>query len=335
MGIGFNPSSNKYTDSLMSMLGTLALEEYKDTKKTARTNELIKRLTSGGNKASGGLMGQGAYISGYDDEGNPKISVMDPKSQMEYGQMQKFFGEGMNNVSDANFTEMPKEAAMSLPGGRIGDLFGNPVQMPAAQSRSPMFQDYKPESYSAGRMTYKRQVTPQEEEKALQKDLEKTKRTELLKGPSEGASGKVALAKESLKNLADVKKILFPDGTSKSFKRTTAFASNLPGGTLPMLPQRGWGKAEQEVFRKMSTALSARQLIQTGVAARPEETTALIKQFTPSVGSDPTAAFNGITQLEDFYKEYLRQSDPETRFGQSFISPRGSSDQSQDPLGIR
>ena len=132
MGIGFNPSSNKYTDSLMSMLGTLALEEYKDTKKTARTDALIKRLTGGvsGRGATGGLFNQGAYISGYDDEGNPKISVMSPKEQMEFGQMQNFFGNEIDGASDAEFTEMPKEAAMSLPDGRIGDLFGNPVQMP-------------------------------------------------------------------------------------------------------------------------------------------------------------------------------------------------------------
>ena len=151
---------------------------------------------------------------------------------------------------------------------------------------------------------------------------------ELVKGPG-AESGRVALAKEALVSIAEVKHILFPDGTPKSFKRSTAFASNLPGGSLPILPQRAWGKAEQDVFRLMSTALSARQLIQSGVAVRPDEATRLLKQFTPSLGSNPEAAFNGLTQLEDFYKEYLGNSDPETRFKNRmksrFISPKEGS----------
>lgn len=145
--------------------------------------------------------------------------------------------------------------------------------------------------------------------------LEQEKKKEIIKGVSGEVGGRVALAKEGIKNIQDIRKILFPTGEAKSFKRTTAFASNLPGGTLPLLPQRGWGKAEQEVFRKMGAALSGRQLIQTGVAARPEETARLIAQFAPSLGSNPEAAFNALTELEDFYKSYIQQTDPEARFG--------------------
>lgn len=138
---------------------------------------------------------------------------------------------------------------------------------------------------------------------------------EILKGPAEAAVGKVALAKESLRNIDDVIKRLFPDGTPKSFKRTTAFASNIPGGMLPILPQRGWGEAEQDVFRKMGASLSARQLIQTGVAARPEETNRLIAQFTPSFGSNPEAALRGLQELKQFYEEYLNTAEPAKRLG--------------------
>ena len=139
----------------------------------------------------------------------------------------------------------------------------------------------------------------------IQRKAEEEKALRLAKGITPDKAGLASLAKESIKNIQDVKEILFPDGTAKSFKRTTAFAANLPGGSLPILPSRGWGKSEQEVFRKMGSALSGRQLIQTGVAARPEETQKLVSQFSPSGGSNPEAALNGLNELEDFYKNYL------------------------------
>jgi len=135
--------------------------------------------------------------------------------------------------------------------------------------------------------------------------LEQKKQEKLGEGIPTSEAGKFSLAEESIKNIEDIKKTLFPDGTPESFKRTTAFASNLPGGSLPVLASRGWGKAEQDVFRKMGAALSGRQLIQTGVAARPEETQKLISQFAPSVGSNPEAALAGLNELEDFYKSYM------------------------------
>ncbi len=136
-------------------------------------------------------------------------------------------------------------------------------------------------------------------------DLEQKKKEKLAEGIPTSEAGKFSLAEESIKNIQDIKKTLFPTGKAESFKRTTAFASNLPGGSLPILASRGWGKAEQDVFRKMGAALSGRQLIQTGVAARPEETQKLISQFAPSVGSNPEAALAGLNELEDFYKSYM------------------------------
>lgn len=149
----------------------------------------------------------------------------------------------------------------------------------------------------------------------LKQKEEELKQKEIIQGVSGDIGGRLTLAKESIKNIDDIRKILFPGGTPESFKRTTAFASNLPLGTLPIFPQRGWGKAEQDVFRKMGVALSGRQLIQTGVAARPEETSRLIAQFAPSVGSNPDAAWNALNELEDFYKSYITETDPEYRFG--------------------
>ncbi len=152
---------------------------------------------------------------------------------------------------------------------------------------------------------YESLQTPEENQRKLDKKVEEAQALEQAKGIPTSETGKVALARESIKNIQDVKKLLFPTGKATSFKRTTAYASNLPGGNFPVLPSRGWGKAEQEVYRKMGASLAGRQLIQTGVAARPEETQKLISQFAPSLGSSSESALNGLNELENFYKDYL------------------------------
>lgn len=115
--------------------------------------------------------------------------------------------------------------------------------------------------------------------------------------PSE--AGRYTLSNEAIGSIADVKSILFPDGTPKSFKSDIANKAQIARwGALPK------DKEGQRVFRKLSTALSGRQLIQTGVAARPEETNLLYKQFYGNMLSDPEALYEGLTQLENFYKGY-------------------------------
>jgi len=178
---------------------------------------------------------------------------------------------------------------------------------------------------------FEQMMSPEEKQTQLTQDVEKTQAQELAKGIPTSETGKVALARESIKNIQDIKSILFPTGEAKSFKRSTAFASNLPGGSLPILPSRGWGKAEQEIFRKMGAALSGRQLIQTGVAARPEETQKLISQFAPSGGSNPEAALNGLTELENFYKDYLNTL--ETRGIKNRFSGQSMQSQQQYQVG--
>lgn len=125
-------------------------------------------------------------------------------------------------------------------------------------------------------------------------------------------AGRYTLARESIKSLADVKKLLFPDGTPKSFKGDIATKGQIARwGALPK------DKEGQNLFRKLSTALSARQLIQTGVAARPDETKTLYKQFYANLLSDPEALFEGLNQLESFYKDYT-----------SVVSNRGATEDS-------
>ena len=72
----------------------------------------------------------------------------------------------------------------------------------------------------------------------------------------------------------------------------------------------------------MGAALSGRQLIQTGVAARPEETQRLIQQFAPNLFSNPKSALKGLNELEDFYKNYRQ-----TLKGKGIISQSNQSKQ--------
>ena len=132
------------------------------------------------------------------------------------------------------------------------------------------------------------------------------RKKELAKGVPTAESGKIALARESLRNIEAIKKTLFPSGKAKSFQRGKAFASNLPLSYVPGLPQRApFNKDAQDIYRQMGSALSGRQLIQTGVAARPEETAKLVAQYAPNLFSADEAAMQGLSELQDFYKTYI------------------------------
>ena len=80
MGLRFDPSSTKETNNLMDMFGDLAIDEIKSGVKAKKVKDVIGSLTEEG----GDLTGAGIYISGYDSDGNPKISVMSPKDKLQY-----------------------------------------------------------------------------------------------------------------------------------------------------------------------------------------------------------------------------------------------------------
>ena len=257
------------------------------------------------------------------------IQQLQIKSYLEQDMNKRVFQSNIEMMKGAGlFGDSGQGQPMGAPSVQLGGgfpsaPFANNIQPPQAPIQPPqadpaMF--LRKPSFQIDPMTGKVAMTISEVENPYfrqKMDIEKIKLSEAAKGPG-ADSGRVALATESIKNIKDIKKILFPDGTAESFKRTTAFASNLPMGSLPIFPSRGWGKSEQEVFRKMGAALSGRQLIQTGVAARPEETQRLISQFAPSLGSNPEAAFNALTELEAFYNDYLQRTDPERRLGSNY-----------------
>lgn len=139
-----------------------------------------------------------------------------------------------------------------------------------------------------------RNTIPLEQKVAQQQALDQAK------GIPAADYGRFTLSNESIKNLEDVDKILFPNGDIKSFRRDIAGASNLPifGGPAP------FNEGAQKVYRKLGSALAARQLIQTGVSSNEGERKQLVNQFLANYGSDASSFREGLNQLGTFYKEY-------------------------------
>lgn len=201
----------------------------------------------------------------------------------------------------------------TLPSGQT-EVFPTPAFAPVMpvegqDNRYEQIPDYTVAPFGAKRISgYKTQLRPEE---ALKQKIEETKQIELAKGIPTAESGKVALAKESIRNIEDVKGMLFsqklPTGEydPSSYKRGTAYGSNITFGQLPIIPSNTGFYTPQTIFRKMGASLSGRQLIQTGVAARPEETAKLVGQFAPSGLMSSKAALEGLNELQEFYRDYL------------------------------
>lgn len=117
-----------------------------------------------------------------------------------------------------------------------------------------------------------------------------------------GEAGRAALAFQSGEvSLPGAKAILFPDGTPQSFRADVALKARLPfyGGPLPK------DTDAQNLYRFLFDSTAAKILIQTGVAARPEEVQAEIKKFIPNFLSDAQATMDGLDQLGQFYEIFL------------------------------
>lgn len=219
--------------------------------------------------------------------------------------------EAAKNLNLPDVFQKAQQSVQSLSGTPVGNAIQPSAQADANEiiNQKDAFGEYTPQA------------------KAAQKANEQIQ-SEIVKGPAEGAVGKIALANESLKNIEDIKTALFPDGTPKSFNREIAFGSNPPALNLPIIGRVGARvrrdnpldptddkvvEKTQDVFRKIGASLSGRQLIQTGVAARPEETQKLLEQFGPNMFSNPEAALKGLNELQTFYKDYLHNALPEKR----------------------
>lgn len=165
---------------------------------------------------------------------------------------------------------------------------------------------FMPSEVKVGRTTYKNPGYSDEINK-LRNDAAIDKKSMQGAGPE---AGKLTLAEEAVKNIRDMRKMLFPGGDSASFQRQAAYSMK-PWPFNKPIPNSYEG---QTLFRKSGASISGRQLLQTGVAARPEEHEELGRQFIADAFSNPRAAYDSLDELESFYNSYMQKADPSGLF---------------------
>lgn len=123
--MGFNPSANRYTDNFMGLLGELA-EKAEKKKLIAEKKKRIEEFKSN--------LPEGAYAKGYTPEGTVSgYGAPTPQEAFELQQLKKLFGGDTGGgliQEDVSRETLPPEAAMSLPGGGVGDVAGKAVSTP-------------------------------------------------------------------------------------------------------------------------------------------------------------------------------------------------------------
>lgn len=149
----------------------------------------------------------------------------------------------------------------------------------------------------------KKALTDQQEAERAKKIIEaREEAKKMAKGGvvSSADAGKYVLATTSIKDVDDMIKIMFPDGTAQSFNRAAVIKGNMPlFGSAPL------SKEGQKIASRAANALAGNLLIRSGVAVRPEELAATQKAFIPNAVSDPEAALDQLLRLKDFYVQYI------------------------------
>lgn len=155
----------------------------------------------------------------------------------------------------------------------------------------------------------------------LKTEAEKTAEN---KGLSIETGGKLAMVKQAKKDIQEARQMLFPDGTPKSFSRSRAFVSNLPGSRAPIIggiiPQSmPFNEMGQKIYSRLQNAVAAKLRVETGAQANPSEVENILARFGVTSFSDPKAAWDAIKRLEEFMDTTIDITDP----GQKFASAGG------------
>lgn len=199
----------------------------------------------------------------------------------------KKYGTG-NSIAQSSTQASPTAGARQDTNQDVNDVngFDDLAKKAVAPERDPF----------TGKLTDKGEQQNIENKLALEKEKKK------VKGLTGDIGGRVTLSREALRNIPSLKTVLYPDGTPQSFNQE--LANKLTVGKFPK------DKDAQNAYRWLGRMLVGRQLIETGVAARPEETKRLIKEFGVNFLTDPEAALQGLSELETFYKDFVGSVDP-------------------------
>jgi hypothetical protein len=139
------------------------------------------------------------------------------------------------------------------------------------------------------------------------------------KGLSIETGGKLAMVKQAKGDIQEVRKMLFPDGTPKSFKRGLATASNIPGSRAPIIgaiiPQAlPFHEGAQKIYSRLQNAVAAKLRVETGAQANPAEVENILARFGVTGTSNPEAAFDALNRLENFMDTTIDITDPNQLF---------------------
>lgn len=143
----------------------------------------------------------------------------------------------------------------------------------------------------------------------------RTRGAQSEKGLAGESAGKLINLQTAFDDLQEAKNILFPDGTPTS--QRTDLLQRL-GTPLQVGSLVGGEKSDrtdaQKVISRIQNAIAAKLLVQTGVAARPDEIRRLMAQFQPLARLTDEANFDRMNRLEEFLRSGAQVIDPTGRF---------------------
>lgn len=164
--------------------------------------------------------------------------------------------------------------------------------------------DFTPSEFKIGSVTYK---NPKYTEDLKKLQTEAMLERELAKRSNVGAGAQstpINAAVQSAKSARKAKQILFPDGTPKSFRADIATMKS------PFLGRPTLSKDAQNLAREYGIALDLYNRQVTGAAFNQDEFNRRMDQFRVNLLSNPEAAFDSLSRLEELSTDYLKIADP-------------------------
>lgn len=228
----------------------------------------------------------------YEDVGKEIAGERGMKGQMEQA---KFQQEMTQKQKEEELRQQALGSGLEVKSANIGGVtFEKPLEQRLSEQKK------KAEAKVAIDTEYKKAISKAEQE---------------FKAPSGDVSGRLALTKVGGDYVNNIKSILFPDGTPQSFDRKTAALARLNrpmqqvSRIAPNVDKKDVENA-QNINRWFENAIKGKVLIQTGVAARPEEVESERRGFIASAFSEPESAYMALDELQGFYNSFMSLMDP-------------------------
>lgn len=232
---------------------------------------------------------------------------------------------GMNNDINKQRLALEQEKLQAVQSGNQIEAQRLQAEIDKQNAQAQQMQNlqaggqFKPKSMTVGGVNFERVPTEEERQAELQNKAQEEQAKESRKGLPIETGGKLAMVKQAKNDIAEVRQMLFPDGTAESFDRGRAFNSNLPMSRAPILgaviPQAmPFNEMGQKIYSRLQNAVAAKLRVETGAQANPSEVENILARFGITSASNPKAAFDALQRLEGFMDETINITDPAGRF---------------------